>query len=117
MEITLHDVKLTFEIQFTISLPSPPLSLSSNILYLYFSIKKKKEEKFVVISISLQVTFSMIKSLDVKTILMENKPRVIKIVCTVHRVSYRHGWNDNGVYGSNGSKIARDRNHIILLLN
>lgn len=59
----------------------------------------------------------MIKSLDVKTILMENKPRVIKIVCTVHRVSYRHGWNDNGVYGSNGSKIARDRNHIILLLN
>lgn len=116
MEITLHDVKLTFEIQFTISLP-PPLSLSSNILYLYFSIKKKKEEKFVVISISLQVTFSMIKSLDVKTILMENKPRVIKIVCTVHRVSYRHGWNDNGVYGSNGSKIARDRNHIILLLN
>lgn len=71
----------------------------------------------MVISISLQVTFSMIKSLDVKTILMENKPRVIKIVCTVHRVSYRHGWNDNGVYGSNGSKIARDRNHIILLLN
>lgn len=49
------------------------------------------------------------ESLDVKTILMENKPRVIKIVCTVIVGTI--------MYGGYGSKIARDRNHIILLLN